>query len=58
MVRFGGVTRAVTLSFVPEAEVGCHVLVHAGVAIAVVDEEEAERILRALDELGATEEGP
>jgi hydrogenase expression/formation protein HypC len=55
-VRFGGVTRAVTLTFVPEAMVGDHVLVHAGVAIAVINEAEAERILRALDELGATEE--
>jgi len=37
-VRFGGVTRTVTLTFVPEATVGSHVLVHAGVAITVVDE--------------------
>lgn len=52
-VDFGGVQREVSLACVPEARLGQHVLVHAGVAISVVDEAEAQRLLagwRALRE--------
>ena len=38
-VEFGGVRREVCLSFVPEAEVGDYVLVHAGFALSIVVEE-------------------
>ena len=54
-VSFGGVVRDVNLAFVPDAAVGDYVLVHAGVAIHVIDECEAERTfeyLRQLEELG------
>ena len=43
-----GVRRTVSLLFVPEAEEGEHVLVHAGFAIGVVDAEEAARSLELL----------
>ncbi len=46
----GGVRRTVSLLLCPEAEVGDHVLVHAGFAIGRIDEEEAETTLRLLDE--------
>ncbi|MDO8963449.1 MAG: HypC/HybG/HupF family hydrogenase formation chaperone [Coriobacteriia bacterium] len=38
-VDIHGVSRVVSLSLVPEAEVGSWVLIHAGFAIQVVDEE-------------------
>lgn len=55
-VDFGGVAREVNLAFVPEAAVGDYVLVHVGVALARVDEEEAHRVFEYLRELGDVEE--
>ncbi len=55
-VDFGGVEREVSLAFVPEAELGDHVLVHVGVAIAVLDPVAAARVFAALDRL--EEEAP
>jgi hydrogenase expression/formation protein HypC len=57
-VDFGGVTREACLDFLPEAEVGDYVLVHAGFAISRVDPEEAARTLRLLEELGQFDETP
>ena len=53
-VNFGGIRKDVSLSYVPEAKVGDYVMVHVGVAISVVDEEEAGRVfsyLKQMDEL-------
>lgn len=47
-VSFSGVTKKVNLSLVPEAIVGEYVLVHVGVAVNVIDEEEAEKTLKFL----------
>jgi hydrogenase expression/formation protein HypC len=58
MVSFGGVSKEACLAFVPEAKVGDYVLVHAGFAISVVDEEEAAQTLeyfRQIGELGELE---
>jgi len=55
-VQFGGIVRQVALGFVPEAEVGDYVMVHVGFAISRVDEAEAKRTYRMLEELGALEE--
>lgn len=44
-VSFGGVVKEVCLVYVPEADVGGYVLVHAGFAIAVVSEEHAREAL-------------
>ncbi len=44
-VSFGGVERDVCFGYAPDAKVGSYVLVHVGFAIAVLDEEEAQRIL-------------
>ena len=51
-VAFAGVVRRVNLAYVPEARAGHYVLVHAGFAIAVIDEAEALRTLALLDEIG------
>ena len=53
-VSFDGVVKEVSLTLVPEANVGDYVLVHVGAAISVVDEEEAKKtfeLLKQLDEL-------
>ena len=54
-VDFGGVTREINLTLVPEAGLGDYVLVHAGFAIARIDELEAARVWEALREIEALE---
>lgn len=51
-VSFGGITKEVNLSMVPEASVGEYVLVHVGVAISVVDEEEARKTFDYIQQVG------
>jgi hydrogenase expression/formation protein HypC len=55
-VDFGGVTREVSLAYLPEVGVGDFVIVHAGFAISQVDEAEAEETLDILVESGILEE--
>jgi hydrogenase expression/formation protein HypC len=50
-VSFGGILKEVNLTCVPEAKVGDYVIVHAGLAISVLDEEEAARTLEYLQEI-------
>lgn len=50
-VGFAGVVKRVNLAYVPEALAGDYLLVHAGFAIAVIDEAEALRTLAYLEEL-------
>ncbi|AJP60120.1 hydrogenase assembly protein HupF (plasmid) [Pandoraea vervacti] len=47
-VAFGGVVMPVNLAYVPKARPGDYVLVHAGFAIAVIDERQAEQTLAYL----------
>jgi hydrogenase expression/formation protein HypC len=51
-VSFGGIVKEVCLATTPEAEVGHYVVVHVGFAISTLDEEEAERVLGYLEEIG------
>ena len=50
-VSFGGILKEVNLTCVPEAKIGDYVIVHAGLAISVLDEEEAARTLEYLREI-------
>ncbi len=50
-IDFGGVLRTANLALVPEACVGEYVVVHAGIAISRLDEEEAQRTLEELRRL-------
>lgn len=53
-VSFDGIVKEVSLTLVPEANVGDYVLVHVGAAISTIDEEEAKKtfeLLKQLDEL-------
>lgn len=56
-VAFAGVVKDVCLACVPEAQVGDFVVVHAGIAIARVDREEAARTLEWLDAIEPDEVG-
>lgn len=51
-VQFGGIAREACLQYVPEAKVGDYVVVHVGFAISRLDEEEAARTYRLLEEMG------
>ena len=51
-VQFGGIVRETCLQYVPEAEPGDYVVVHVGFAISKVDEDEAARTYRLLEEMG------
>jgi hydrogenase expression/formation protein HypC len=53
LVELGGVKRTISLMLTPEAGVGNYVLVHAGYAIGILDEEEAKETLRLLGEMAA-----
>jgi hydrogenase expression/formation protein HypC len=57
-VSFGGVAKEICLAYVPEAQVGDYVIVHAGFALNKLDEQEANEVfelLRQMDELGELE---
>lgn len=55
-VVFGGITKEASLDMLPHAKIGDYVLVHVGVAISVVDEEEALRTFSYLSEIGELDE--
>jgi hydrogenase expression/formation protein HypC len=58
-VSFGGIAKEVCLAYVPEAEVGDYIIVHAGFAISRLDEAEAMEVfelLNQMEELAATED--
>ena len=51
-VDFGGVVRETCLDFVPEAKVGDYTVIHVGFAISLLSEEEANKTLEMLREIG------
>ncbi len=55
-VQFGGITKDASLEMVPQAKEGDYVLVHVGVAISVVNEEEAKKTFEYLKEAGELDE--
>ncbi len=64
-IDFGGVTREACLEALPEANIGDYTIVHAGFALSLLSEAEAQASLDALrelasieDELGAADPNP
>ena len=51
--EIGGVFRRISVAFTPEARVGDYVLIHAGFAINVLDEQSARESLALLEEMEA-----
>lgn len=56
-VELGGIERSASLQLTPEAKPGDYVLIHAGFAIQVLDEQEAKETLDLFQELAALENG-
>jgi len=50
-VDFGGILKEVSLAYVPEAQVGNYVIVHAGFALSRVDDDEAKQVFEYLREM-------
>jgi hydrogenase expression/formation protein HypC len=55
-IEFGGILKEASLEMVPAAKVGDYVLVHVGVAISIVNEEEAKQTFKYLEEIGEIDE--
>jgi hydrogenase expression/formation protein HypC len=51
-IDFGGIRRNVNMTCVSEAAVDDYVLVHAGIAISLIDPSQAERLWQDLESLG------
>lgn len=49
--NFGGIVKRVCLEYTPDAQVGEYVLVHVGFALGKVDEAEAARTYKLLEEM-------
>jgi hydrogenase expression/formation protein HypC len=57
-VDFSGVSKEISLAYLPEAKLNDYVIVHAGLALSILDQEEATATLAAfaeLDEMNASE---
>lgn len=50
-IDMGGIGRMVSLKLTPDAKAGDYVLVHAGFAIGIIDEDEATETLALLEEI-------
>ncbi len=50
-INFSGIRKEISLAYVPEAKINDYVIVHAGFALSVLDEEDALESLQALNEL-------
>ena len=57
-VDIEGVSREVSLQLTPEAKVGDLVLIHAGFAISLVDEEEAKKTWQLIAEISEFDDTP
>jgi len=51
-VDFSGVVKEVCFAYTPEVEVGQWVVVHVGFAISRIDEGEARKVFKYLEEIG------
>lgn len=58
-IDFAGTVNTACLAYVPEVQVGQYVIVHAGFALSIVDEEEAQKTFALWNEIAAkgAEEG-
>jgi hydrogenase expression/formation protein HypC len=54
-IAFGDVVKEASLNLLPKAQVGSYVLVHAGMALEILDEASALETLQAFEELREVE---
>jgi len=50
-VNFNGMMKEVCIEWVPDVKVGEYVIVHAGFAISILDEKEAQENLKMINEV-------
>jgi hydrogenase expression/formation protein HypC len=55
-VEFSGISKQICLELVPDVKVGEFVIVHVGFALARIEEAEAQRVLKLLDEMAVSDE--
>ena len=55
-VDFTGITKSISLSLTPEAQLGDYVLVHVGFALTVISEDEAEKTVAFLKTVAGPDE--
>lgn len=55
-VEFGSISKSICMDLLPDAKVGEYVLVHVGLAISTVDEDEAKKVFEYLEEMGELED--
>jgi len=54
-VEFAGIHKEVSLAYVPEAQLDDYVIVHAGFAISILDQQEAQQSIQAFAQLDGLE---
>jgi hydrogenase expression/formation protein HypC len=57
-VDFSGVTKEISVQWLPEVKVGDYILAHVGMALNILNEDEALETLRLLKELGEIDPEP
>jgi hydrogenase expression/formation protein HypC len=55
-ISFGGVRKRICLAYVPEAKPGDYAVVHAGFALNLIDEQEAQEVFALLEQIDRLEE--
>ncbi len=50
-IDFSGIKKEISLAYLPEAKIGDYVIVHAGFAISIIDEDDARESLNAFQQL-------
>ncbi|MDI9338302.1 MAG: HypC/HybG/HupF family hydrogenase formation chaperone [Alphaproteobacteria bacterium] len=55
-VSFDGLIKEASLELLPDVQINDYVLIHVGVAISKIDEQEAEKVFQYLRESGDLEE--
>lgn len=55
-VSFSGISKEISLAYVPEAKINDYVIVHAGFALSVLDEADALASLQAFQDMAELEQ--
>ena len=55
-INYGGTLQEACLEYCPEVKIGEYAIVHAGFAISILDEEEAQKSLETWKELEAADD--
>ncbi|WP_324282851.1 HypC/HybG/HupF family hydrogenase formation chaperone [Cyanobacterium aponinum UTEX 3221] len=56
-INFAGIIKEVCLAYVPEVKINDYVIVHAGFALSIIDEQEAKQTLDDLATIKNFDEG-